>query len=240
MFYVREASARGQAEHGWLSSRHTFSFGDYYDPKFMGFGALRVINDDRVAAGAGFGRHPHRDMEIISYVVSGALEHKDSLGTGSVILPGDVQLMRAGTGITHSEYNHSKTEEVHFLQIWIIPDRLALSPGYEQRTFNEQRLSALRLVASKDGRDGSLTVAQDVSLFASLLSTEQSLEYVLSPTRQVWVQVVEGQLTINDMTLSAGDGLAVVDEAALRFSTTNTAHFLLFDLPQLAAKDTYD
>lgn len=240
MFYVREASARGQAEHGWLSSRHTFSFGDYYDPKFMGFGALRVINDDRVAAGAGFGRHPHRDMEIISYVVSGALEHKDSLGTGSVILPGDVQLMRAGTGITHSEYNHSKTEEVHFLQIWIIPDRLALSPGYEQRTFGEQRLSALRLVASNDGRDGSLTVAQDVNLFASMLRTEQSLEYVLSPTRQVWVQVVEGQLTINDLALTAGDGLAIVDEAALRFSTTNAAHFLLFDLPQPVAKDTHD
>lgn len=231
MFIVRGSSARGQAEHGWLSSRHTFSFGEYHDPKFMGFGSVRVINDDRVTPGAGFGRHAHRDMEIISYVVEGALEHKDSIGTGSVIRPGDVQLMRAGTGISHSEYNHSQTAGVHFLQIWVVPQSRSLAPGYEQLTFGDQRLGALRLVASKDGRDESLTIAQDLDLFASMIGQEQHLEHQIRPERQVWVQVVEGHLMVNDLKLAAGDGLAVVDESTLTFSTNNSAHFLLFDMP---------
>src|SRR5690349_23917567 len=198
MIVVRPSEERGKANHGWLDSRHTFSFADYRDPRHMGFGALRVINEDRVAPGAGFPRHPHRDMEIVSYVLGGALEHKDSIGTGSVIRPGDVQRMSAGTGIVHSEFNASPTDPVHFLQIWIIPDRVGLPPGYEQKSFAvEEKRNRLRLVASGDGRDGSVTVHQDVSLYASLLDPGGTARLDVADDRHLWVQVAFGDVTVN-------------------------------------------
>ncbi len=231
MFQLRESHARGQADHGWLKSQHTFSFAGYRDPEQMGFRKLRVINEDRVAPGAGFGTHPHRDMEIISYVLGGAIEHKDSMGNGSVIRPGEVQRMTAGTGVTHSEFNHSKTQDVHFLQIWIMPERNGLKPGYEQKAFAEQeRQGQLRLVASRDGRQGSVTVHQDLNLYSSLLSAGDEVPYAIPPGRHAWIQLVQGTLQVGPITMQAGDGLAISDESQLMLTTATTAHFLVFDL----------
>ena len=231
MITIRKASDRGHAQHGWLESFHTFSFADYYDPQQMGFRSLRVINEDRVQPGQGFGTHSHRDMEILSYVVEGALEHKDSMGNGSVIRPGDVQLMRAGTGVTHSEFNPSKQELVHFLQIWILPEKNGLPPAYEQRHFaREERAGRLRLVASRDGRDGSLRIEPDVQVFASLLDPGQSVVHELAPGRGAWLQVVRGELVAEGQRLAAGDGAAVEDLARLTLRADAPSELLLFDL----------
>lgn len=231
MIIVRPAEERGKANFGWLDSRHSFSFGQYHDPHHMGFGALRVINEDRVAPGAGFGTHPHRDMEIVSYVLDGALEHRDSLGTGSVIRPGDVQRMSAGTGIAHSEFNPSAADPVHFLQIWIIPERQGLPPGYEQKTYPmEERRGGLRLIASRDGRDGSLVVHQDVDLYSSVLDEGGTAALPLRAGRRAWVQVARGDATVNDMPLEAGDGAALLDETGLTLSSRGGGEVLVFDL----------
>jgi redox-sensitive bicupin YhaK (pirin superfamily) len=232
MITVRRAEDRGRSDLGWLDSRHTFSFADYYDPNQLGFSALRVINDDRVAPGRGFGTHPHRDMEIISYVVEGALEHKDSLGTGSKIVPGDVQRMTAGTGVLHSEFNPSKTQPVHFLQIWILPEKAGLAPGYEQRTFAPRETNGkLRLVASREGRADSLTVHQDMQLFAGKLDKDESAVVTLSPGRRGWVQVASGAVSVNDSRLREGDGAAVEGEKELRIVASGPSEVLVFDLP---------
>lgn len=231
MITVRHADERGRSEGGWLDSRHTFSFADYYDPAHMGFGALRVINDDWVNASAGFGAHPHRDMEIISYVLSGALGHRDSMGNGSTIRPGDVQRMSAGTGVVHSEWNHSKTERVHFLQIWIVPEQRGLAPSYEQRTFEPHQLrDRLALVASRDGRDGSVTLHQDAALYVAKLSAGTSVEYESKPGRRAWVQVASGAVTVNGVALGQGDGAAVTDEPRLVLRGENDAEVLVFDV----------
>lgn len=231
MITVRKAVARGHFDHGWLDTYHTFSFADYYDPAHMGFRALRVINEDRVQPGKGFGTHGHRDMEIITYVLGGALEHKDSLGTGSVIRPGEVQRMSAGTGVTHSEYNHSRSEIVHLLQIWLLPERQGLEPSYEQRAFPAaERQGTLRLVASPGGRDGSVTVHQDVRLYASLLSPTDQVTHRLQGGRHAWLQVARGRVTANGSELHTGDGAAVSDEAALDIGATAASEVLLFDL----------
>lgn len=229
---IRPAAERGSAELGWLSSRHSFSFGSYYDPEHMGFRSLRVINDDRVQPGQGFGTHPHRDMEIVSIVVEGALEHRDSLGTGSVIRPGDVQRMTAGSGVLHSEFNPSPSEEVRFLQIWIEPERRGLEPGYEQRSFAPDAMRGTwRLLASRDGRDGSLTVHQDALLYRAMLEPEVELGYALEPGRHGWLQVIEGAVEVNGQRLTAGDGAAVSDAGSLRVSGRGEwSDLLLFDL----------
>jgi len=230
MITIRQADGRGRSDLGWLDSRHTFSFSDYYDPKQMGFGALRVINDDRVGPSSGFGQHPHRDMEIISYVLSGALGHQDSMGNGSTIERGDVQRMSAGTGVLHSEWNHSKTEPVHFLQIWIVPEKMGAKPGYEQRRFEPAQLhDQLRLVASGDGRDGSVTIHQDVSLYAARLSGG-AVRHALAPGRRAWVQVAAGAISLNGMAMAEGDGAAVSAESALELRAAGEAEVLLFDL----------
>jgi quercetin 2,3-dioxygenase len=233
MLEIRKSADRGVAEFGWLSSRHTFSFGDYFDPQQMGFGPLRVINEDRVRPGEGFGTHGHRDMEIISYVLEGALEHKDSIGTGSVIRPGEVQVMSAGTGIRHSEFNHSKTDPVHFLQIWIIPAREGIAPRYEQKTFPDaEKRGRLWLVGSADGRDGATVIYQDVELFATILDAGAQVTHALRPGRKGWLQVVRGSVEANGRTLDAGDGAAVQQEAAITVTgRTASAEALVFDLP---------
>lgn len=226
---IRKSDDRGRANLGWLDSRHSFSFGHYHDPAHMGFGPLRVINEDRVAPGGGFPTHPHRDMEIISYVLEGALEHRDSLGTGSVIRPGDVQRMTAGTGVTHSEYNASKTEPTHFLQIWIVPERTGLPPGYEQKRFEPaEKRGRLRLVASQDGRDGSVTVHRDADVYATILRAGDSVSQRLAPGRGAWVQVARGEMAANGARLSAGDGIAISDAGELRLEGDGEA--LLFDM----------
>jgi quercetin 2,3-dioxygenase len=231
MIRVRRANERGHAQHGWLESYHTFSFADYHDPRFMGFRALRVINEDRVQPGQGFGTHSHRDMEIVTYVLEGALAHKDSLGTGSIIRPGDVQRMSAGTGVSHSEFNHSPTELVHFLQIWILPEKEGLAPSYEQRSFPEaERTDRLRLVASRDAREGSVKIHQDVDLHAAALSSGAALEHPLRAGRHAWLQVARGKLSANDQLLSAGDGAAFSDEPAVSLVAREPAEILLFDL----------
>jgi len=231
MITLRRAAERGHANHGWLNSFHTFSFADYHDPEHMGFRALRVINEDTVQAGQGFGTHGHRDMEILSYVLEGALEHKDSTGTGSVIRPGDVQRMTAGTGVTHSEWNHSKTDAVHFLQIWILPDRKGLAPGYEQKRFEpEEFRNRLRLVASNDGRENSLTVHQDAALYVTKLSGGKGVVHGLATGRHAWVQVARGSVELNGVELDGGDGAAVTEEARLELVATSEAEVLLFDL----------
>src|SRR4030081_253322 len=207
MIAVRRAAERGIANLGWLDSRHTFSFGQYFDPDHMGFGALRVINEDRVKPGAVFGTHGHRDMEIISYVLEGALEHKDSIGTGSVIRPGDVQVMSAGTGIRHSEFNHSKNEPVHFLQIWVLLDRKGLAPRYDQKTFSPSgKRDRLRLVGSSDGRDGSIVIHQDADIYDALLSRGHAVTHALKAGRKGWIQVIAGAVEVNGKAASAGDG----------------------------------
>ena len=231
MIQIRGAEERGHAEHGWLDSWHTFSFADYYDPGHMGFGALRVINEDRVQPGRGFGTHSHRDMEIISYVLEGELEHKDSMGTSSIIRPGEVQRMSAGTGVTHSEFNASRSELVHFLQIWILPERPGGKPGYEQKAFPEaERKGKLRLVASPDGRDGSVTIRQDVTLHTALLCTGEALRHALEPGRHAWVHVARGQVEIGGEQLEAGDAAAISDARGLELSGRDASEVLLFDL----------
>ncbi len=234
MLLKRAAADRGRTKIDWLDSQHTFSFGDYYDPGQMGFGTLRVINDDRVAASAGFPTHPHRDMEILSYVVSGALEHRDSLGTGSVIRPGDVQRMSAGTGVRHSEFNPSRAEPVHFLQIWIVPERPGLPPSYEQKTFAaSERQGKLRLVAAPDGHDGALTLHQDVRLWAGTFAAGESASLDLAAGRRAWVQVASGGVEVNGTRLEAGDGAALTGESAVRVSAlagTSPGEVLIFDL----------
>jgi redox-sensitive bicupin YhaK (pirin superfamily) len=231
MVSVRPSAERGRSELGWLSSRHTFSFADYRDPRHMGFRSLRVINEDRVQPGAGFPTHGHHDMEIVTYVVEGALEHEDSMGNGSVIRPGEVQRMTAGTGVTHSEYNPSRTEPVHFLQIWILPERQGLAPGYEQRAFPAAELQGrLRVVASRDGRDGAVTVHQDARLFAARLAPGEEIVHALAPGRHAWVQVVRGELALDGTALAAGDGAAVSDTARLALSARASSELLLFDL----------
>lgn len=228
---LRKADERGKADFGWLDSKHTFSFGHYFDPRFMGFGPLRVINDDRVSGGGGFPPHPHGDMEIISYVLEGALQHKDSIGTGSVIRPGDVQRMSAGTGIRHSEFNASKTDGVHFLQIWIIPEAKGLKPSYEQKTFTtEEKAGKLRLVGSRNGRDGSVTIHQDVDLYAAVLQVGESAMHSLAEGRIAWIQVARGSLFVNGQELRAGDGLAVESAGELRLEGQENAEVLLFDM----------
>lgn len=228
---LRKASERGYANYGWLRSYHTFSFANYYDPNYMGFRHLRVINEDRVQGGAGFGAHPHRDMEIISYVLEGALEHRDTMGNGSVIRPGDVQIMSAGTGIAHSEYNHSANNLVHFLQIWILPDRRGLSPQYEQKFYSEaEKQDRWRLIVSPDGRDGSITIHQDVNIYASVLDADSQVVFPVNPNRYVWLQVARGEMMLGDMLLEAGDGAAIGDAESLELVGKEKAEFLLFDL----------
>jgi len=231
MITLRKAQERGHAEHGWLDSWHTFSFGDYHDPKHMGFRSLRVINEDRVAPGKGFPTHSHRDMEIVTYVLDGALEHRDSMGNGSVMKPGDVQRMTAGQGVGHSEFNASQTEPVHFLQIWVLPERRNLEPGYEQKHFSvTDRQGKLRVVASRDGADGAVLVHQDVKLLAGLFAEGEEDKYVLAPGRQAWLHVARGQVRVNGQALEAGDALQVSDEASLQISGVSSGEVLLFDL----------
>lgn len=232
MITLRPSQARGSAYFGWLDSRHTFSFSNYYDPDHMGFADLRVINEDKVSPGQGFSTHGHRDMEIISYVLEGALEHKDSIGTGSVIHPGDVQRMSAGTGIMHSEYNASKTEPVHFLQIWILPEQKGVEPGYEQKNFTEaEKRGQLRLVGSRDGRDGSITIYQDVNLYAAALHESDEVNHTFADGRVAWLQVARGAVQLNDQTLTAGDGAAIANESVITLrGAASDAEVLLFDM----------
>jgi quercetin 2,3-dioxygenase len=231
MIETRRAGERGHAQHGWLDSFHSFSFAGYYDPAHMGFGPLRVINEDRVQPGMGFGAHSHRDMEIISYVLEGALAHRDSMGNGSVLQPGQVQRMTAGTGVTHSEFNGSDRDPVHFLQIWIEPDRRGVPPGYEERTFDpDSKRGRLRLVASPDGRDGSVTIHQDASLYAGLFDAGEAAEFTLAG-RRAYVHVIRGELEVNGQRLGAGDALKITGEQAVRLANGRDAEVLVFDLP---------
>jgi quercetin 2,3-dioxygenase len=228
MITIRRAEERGHADHGWLNTYHTFSFADYHDPDFMGFRSLRVINEDRVKPGVGFGTHAHRDMEIISYVLEGTLAHRDSMGTGSLIKPGEVQRMSAGTGVTHSEMNPSPDEGVHFLQIWILPERRGIEPGYEQKKFEEEeRRGALRLVASRDGRDRSVTIHQDAALFNAILDGTP-VAHEFAQNRYGWLQVVRGEVTLNGHALKAGDGAAISEERVVTID--GHGEVLLFDL----------
>ena len=231
MITLRRSEERGHADHGWLNTYHTFSFANYYDPAHMGFRALRVINEDRVAPGKGFGTHPHRDMEILSYVLEGALEHKDSMGNGSVMRPGDVQRMSAGTGVTHSEFNSSRSEPVHFLQIWIVPAEPGIKPGYEQKRFSdEDKRGALRLIASRDGREGSVTIHQDASVYAAVLGTGEAARHTLAPGRNAWIHVARGEVKLDAEVLRAGDGAAVTGEREIVVSGHGQGEVLLFDL----------
>ncbi len=234
MITIRPAAERGHFDHGWLNTYHTFSFADYYDPKHTHFRGLRVINEDTVQPGGGFGTHPHRDMEIITYILQGALAHKDSMGNGSTIVPGDVQRMSAGTGVLHSEFNHSRDELVHLLQIWIFPDQRGLKPSYEQKTFAaEEKRNRLRLVASPKASDGSVTIHSDARVYGSLLDNGKSVEHKLAPGRGAWIQVVSGEIEVNGNKLAAGDGAAVENESTLSISGRSEAgasEFLLFDL----------
>ncbi|WP_437731667.1 pirin family protein [Sorangium sp. So ce1335] len=228
---IRRSSERGYADRGWLQSYHTFSFADYHDPDHMGFRALRVINDDYVAPARGFGTHPHQDMEIVTYVLEGELEHKDSMGNGSIIRPGEVQRMSAGTGVFHSEFNASKTATTHLLQIWILPDRRGHEPSYEQKAFSEEeRRGKLRLVASQDGREGSVTVHQDVSVFAGLLGQGEEARYALPSGRSAWVHVARGSVELNGTLLEAGDAAAIRAGGALHLVGKDRGEVLLFDL----------
>ena len=231
MLVIRKSEDRGAADFGWLNSKHTFSFGHYYDPQHMGVGPLRVINEDRVKPGAGFEPHGHSDMEIISYVLDGALEHKDSIGTGSVIRPGEVQRMSAGTGIRHSEFNHSKNDPVHFLQIWILPERERLAPSYEQKTFPEtEKRGRLRLVGSRDGREGSVTIHQDVDLYAGLFGSGENARLELRPGRGAWVQIARGEVDVNGERLKAGDGATISDADAIEIEGREDGEVLVFDM----------
>lgn len=230
MIKLRKAEERGHFQADWLSSYHSFSFDTYHDPKYMGFRSLRVINQDRVAAGSGFPQHPHRDMEILSFVLSGELKHQDSLGHEGIIRAGEVQRISAGSGISHSESNPSETEEVHFLQIWILPERKGLAPSYEQRRFTGDEQDTLRLIASRDGKNGSAVIHQDVSIFSGLLSAGGEQNYLIQAGRHIWLQLIQGALMVNGHKLSPGDGVAVSEEARLQLEATQKSHFLLFDL----------
>jgi redox-sensitive bicupin YhaK (pirin superfamily) len=231
MINVRKAADRGSVNLGWLDTKHTFSFGSYHDPDHMGFGKLRVINDDRIEPGRGFGTHPHNDMEIVSYVVEGSLEHKDNMGNGSIIRAGEVQRMTAGTGITHSEFNPSPDEQMRLLQIWIEPESEGLDPGYEQKHFSaEEKSDQLRLIVSRDGREGSLLAHQDMELYASLLSSGSEVRHRFAAGRKGWIQVVSGELIANGEQLESGDGAAIEDTAELLMRSQSEAEFLLFDL----------
>ena len=231
MIDVIRSDTRGSADHGWLQSKHTFSFASYYDPARIHFGALRVINEDRVAPGQGFGTHPHNDMEIISYIVNGAVEHKDSMGNGTVIRAGEIQRMTAGTGVLHSEFNHSQEESVHFLQIWIIPEEKGLEPGYEQTMFSrEEKFNRLRLVGSRDGRDGSLTIHQDIDLHASVLESGKTVTLDGVAKRRIFVQVVAGDIEVNGQSLGNGDGVKIENEESVKISAMAESEFLLFNL----------
>jgi quercetin 2,3-dioxygenase len=231
MIAIRKSAARGHANHGWLDSYHTFSFANYYDQNYMSFRSLRVINEDIINPGKGFGTHGHTDMEIITYVLEGALEHKDSLGTGAIIKPGEVQRMSAGTGIQHSEFNPSQTEPVHLLQIWLLPDTNGLPPSYEQRDFPlEERRGKLRLVAARDARDGAVKVHQDVDLYAAVLDKKSLVSHAFQSNRHAWVQVARGSVLLNGLPLEKGDGAAVSDESEVVVEATENAEILLFDL----------
>ena len=231
MINIRKSNERGHADHGWLNTHFTFSFADYYDPEHVFFRTLRVMNDDRVAAGGGFPTHPHRDMEIVTYVLEGALEHRDSMGTGSVIKPGDVQYMSAGSGVTHSEFNASKTEPVHLLQIWMFPQEKGLMPLYDQKNFSEaEKRGKLRLVVSPDGRDGSVKIRQDNELYTTLLGKGESVRHELKPDRHAYVQVARGSVKLNGTSLDEGDGAAISAEEAVELTGVDNAEVLLFDL----------
>ena len=231
MFNIRKSNDRGNANHGWLKSRHTFSFANYYDPKFMGFRTLRVINEDRISGGTGFGKHPHNDMEIISYVVSGALQHQDTMGNKTVIKPGEVQRLSAGTGMMHSEMNDQPLAETHFFQIWIQPNRVGDAPSYGQKSFAKE-LAEKRLVLtlSNDGRDGSIAIQQDADMYIARLDAEGEVEFKLRPKRGAWIQVVAGKFSIDGSEISAGDGLAVEEPGLLHFKAVEKGEFILFDL----------
>jgi len=231
MLNIRRSEDRGHVDHGWLNARHTFSFADYYDPQFMGFKSLRVINEDRIQGGQGFGTHPHRDMEIITYLLSGALAHKDSMGSEAVIHPGEFQFMSAGSGVTHSEYNASKTETAHLLQIWIIPSKRGLTPRYDQRNISEaQKANTLCLVASPDGAADSMQIGQDASLFVCKLGREKAVSHSTKPGKAYWAQVTQGSVLLNESLLRAGDAATVIDEESLEFSSADGGEFLLFEL----------
>ncbi|QQB33821.1 pirin family protein [Achromobacter deleyi] len=231
MLTLRRSAERGHANHGWLDSFHTFSFANYYDPSHMGFGALRVINDDRIAAGRGFGTHGHRDMEIITYVLDGAIAHKDSMGSGSTIQPGNVQRMSAGRGVMHSEFNPRADKETHMLQIWIEPNVTGIAPEYEEKAFTDaQKRGRLQAVVSGDGVDGSMTIHQDVRLYAGLFDGDESATLELAPGRRAWVHVARGSLTVNGVALAAGDAVAISDETRVALSGGDNAEVLVFDL----------
>tara|TARA_R110002096_G_scaffold5508_2_gene25710 strand:- start:2546 stop:3244 length:699 start_codon:yes stop_codon:yes gene_type:complete len=231
MIQLIPAASRGSADHGWLKAKHTFSFADYYDPERVQFGPLRVINEDRIAPGMGFGRHPHKNMEIVTYPISGAIEHKDSMGNGTIIRAGEVQRMTAGRGVQHSEFNHSKTDELHLLQIWMFPEQDDLDPGYEQLEFTrEQKLNQLRLIASRDGRNSSITVHQRVDLYASILEAGARIDYETKTSHKVFVQVIGGELSLNGQPAASGDGVQIEDISSLTIIAQQEAEFLLFDM----------
>ncbi|MCH9695447.1 MAG: pirin family protein [Gammaproteobacteria bacterium] len=231
MIEIIKADTRGSADHGWLKAKHTFSFAEYQNPERVSFGPLRVINEDRIAPGRGFGTHPHRDMEIVTYPISGAIEHKDSMGNGTVINAGEVQRMTAGTGVRHSEFNHSPDTELHLLQIWIFPEQDGLEPGYEQTAFSrEDKLNRLRLVASRDGRDGSVTVHQHVDLFASVIEQGTELKHSIAPGHKVFVHIVQGEATVNGEHVNDGDGMQISDETHVSIAATTDVEILLFDM----------
>jgi redox-sensitive bicupin YhaK (pirin superfamily) len=232
MMLVRKSNERGLAEHGWLKSRHTFSFAEYYDPQYMGFGPLRVINEDRIRGGTGFDTHPHRDMEIISYVISGSLKHEDSMGNEAVIRPGEVQRMSAGTGVRHSEYNEKADEEAHFFQIWIMPNQQGVEPGYGQKSF-EKELSTQKLVhvISPTGSDGSISIHQDANMYISRLKKSESLDFAMKPERKLWIQLVKGSVRVNDQEIQTGDAIAAKDIANANITASEDSEMILFDLP---------
>ena len=231
MYDIIHSNDRGSADHGWLKARHTFSFAEYQNPERVHFGKLRVINEDRIAPGKGFGTHPHQDMEIVTYIISGAIEHKDSMGNGTIIRAGEVQRMTAGTGVLHSEFNHSQEEELHLLQIWIFPEKKNLEPGYEQTLFSrEEKLNTLRLIGSRDGRDGSITIHQDVDLYASVLESGKTVSLDNVADRRIFIQVVSGNIDMNGEKLAAGDGIQIRNESSIRLVAENDAELLLFNM----------
>ena len=231
MIDVIRSNSRGGADHGWLKSKHTFSFADYHNPSMMGFAALRVVNEDWIEPGKGFGKHPHRDMEIVTYMIDGALEHKDSMGNGSIIRPGELQRMTAGTGVFHSEFNHSEEEQAHLLQIWILPEKNGLDPGYEQKLFpREEKLNQWRLVGSRDGRNGSLTIHQDVNLWSTVLDENAEIDYAFDGNRRGFLQVVHGAVSIEGEQLSAGDAVATQGQPVLSLRAIEDSELLLFDM----------
>ena len=231
MIQVIHSESRGSADHGWLKARHTFSFANYYNPAMMGFGSLRVINEDRIAPSQGFGTHPHNDMEIVTYIIDGALEHKDSMGNGTVIKAGEVQRMTAGTGVRHSEFNQSSETPVHLLQIWILPEEVSLPPGYEQKNYSrDTKLNQWRLIASREGRNTSLQIHQDVDLFASILEAGTTLDHSFDGGRRGFLQIVSGSIDANGESLQSGDGAMITDEAALQVQATSESELLLFDI----------